>query len=114
MIAINRTAIVRMPGQALLDWLHRVDPTSGGLSLEDFRREPTVCLLPECGNEEEARGHLEEVRGGVFREQLTGWCRVPSLWPSRRDLDAFDRWFEWSFRSVVAALRDAPLLQEEI
>jgi len=54
------------------------------------------------------------VRGEVFEEQLTGWYRVPSPWPSWRDLDAFDRWFEWSFHSVAVALRDAPLLQEEI
>jgi hypothetical protein len=114
MIAINRTAIVGVPGQAFLDWLHRVDPASGGLNLEDLRREPAVCLLPECENQEEARGHLEEVRGEVFEEQLTDWYRVPSPWPSRRDLDAFDRWLEWSFHSVTVALRDAPLLQEEI
>jgi hypothetical protein len=35
-------------------------------------------------------------------------------WLSRRDRDAFDRWFEWSFHSVVVDLWDAPLLQEEI
>jgi hypothetical protein len=46
MITINRTAIVVMPGQPFLDWLHRADPTSGELSLEDLRREPTVYLLP--------------------------------------------------------------------
>jgi hypothetical protein len=59
-------------------------------------------------------GISEEVRGEVFEEQLTGWYRVPSLWPSRRDLDAFDRRFEWGFHSVVIAVRDPPLLQEEI
>jgi hypothetical protein len=59
-------------------------------------------------------GISEEVRGEVFEEQLTGWRRVPSPWPSRRDPDAFDRWFEWSFHSVAVALRDAPLHQEEI
>ena len=114
MIAINRTVIVEMPGQAFLDWLQRADPTSGGLSVEDLRREPAACLLPECDNEEEARGHLEEVRGEVLQEQLTGWRRVPSPWPSGRDLDAFDRWFEWSFHSVVVDLCDDPLLREEL
>ena len=84
MITINRTAIIGMPGHAFLDWLHRADPTSGGLSLEDLRREPA------------ARGHLEEVRGEVFEEQLSGWYRVPSLWPSgvftrRRSLSATRR-----------------------
>ena len=114
MITLNRTAIMVMPGQPFLDWLHRADPTSGGLSLEDLRREPTVYLLPECENEEEARQCLKEVCGLIFEEQLDGWYRVPSSWPSRRDLDAFDRWFEWSLHSVAVDLSGDPLLREEL
>ena len=114
MITINRTGIVVRPGQPFLDWLHRADPTSSELSLEDLRREPTVYLLPECENEGEARKCLKEVCGQILEEQLDGWYRVPSSWPGRRDLDAFDRWFEWSFHSVVVDLCDEPLLQEDI
>jgi hypothetical protein len=114
MITINRTGIVVRPGQPFLDWLHRADPTSNELSLEDLRREPTVYLLLECENEEEAREYLEEVCGQIFEEQLDSWYRVPSAWPNRRDLDAFDRWFEWSFHSRVVDLSNNPLLREEI
>ena len=103
-----------MPGQPFLDGLHRADPTSNELSLEDLRGEPTVCLLSECENEEEARECLEEVCGQIFDEQLESRYRVHSSWPSRRGLDAFDRWFEWSFHSMVVDLCDDPLLQEEI
>jgi hypothetical protein len=102
------------PGQPFLDWLHRADPTSSELSLEDLRREPTVYLLPECENQGEARKCLKEVCGQIFEEQLDGWYRVPSWWPNRRERDAFDRWFEWSFHSVVVDLCDEPLLQEDI
>jgi hypothetical protein len=91
MITINRNAIVVRPDQPFLDWLHRVDPTSDELGLEDLRREPTVYLLPECENEEGAREYVEEVCGQIFEEQLGSWSRVPSLWPNRRDSDAFDR-----------------------
>ena len=111
MTTLNRTAIMVMPGQPFLDWLHRTDPTSGGLSLEDLRREPTVYLLSESENEEEVRERLKEVCVQIFEEQLDGWYRVPSSWPSRRDLDAFDRWFEWSSHSVVVDLGGDPLLQ---
>jgi hypothetical protein len=114
MIGVNRTAIVVKPGQSFLDWLHRADPTSKHLTLEDLRREPTVYLLPECENEKEVREHLERWSGQIFEEQLDGCYRLPSAWPNRRDLEAFDRWFEWSFHSVVVDLCDDPLLQEEI
>jgi hypothetical protein len=50
----------------------------------------------------------------IFEEQPDGWYRVPSSWPSRRDLDAFDRWLKWSFHSVVVDLSDDPLLREEL
>ena len=114
MTTINRTAIVVRAGQPFLDWLHRADPTSSELNLEDLRREPTVYLLPESENEEEVRERPKEVCGQIFEEQLDGWYRVPSSWPSRRDLAAFDRWFEWSFHSVVDDLCDDPLLREEL
>jgi hypothetical protein len=39
---------------------------------------------------------------------------VPSTWPSRRDLDTFDRWFDWSPYSVVIDFSDDPLLREEL
>ena len=97
MTTLNRIAIVVLPCQPFLDWLHRSDPTSGGLSLEDLRQEATVYLLPECENEKDVRRCLEEACGQVFEEQLDGWYRVPSSWPSRRDLDTFDRWFAGVF-----------------
>jgi len=114
LITINRTAIVVRPDQPFLDWLHGADPTSRELSLEDLRRERTVYLLPECANEAEARQCLKELCGQIFEEQLDGWCRVPLLWPARRDLNAFGHLFEWSFHSVVVDLADDPLLREEL
>jgi len=76
------------------------------------QRDAIDYLLPECTNQQEVRERLEEVCGQVFEEQLDGWYRVPSSWPSRRNFDAFDRWFEWSLDSVVVELSDDPLLRE--
>jgi hypothetical protein len=58
--------------------------------------------------------HAIAERSEVFEDQPTGWRRVPSPWPSRRDRDAFDRWFERSSRSVAVDLRDDPLCEKEI
>jgi hypothetical protein len=104
MEAINRSAVIVVPTQPFLDWLHRADPTSAELSLEDLRREPTIYLLPEYDTEEEARGYLREYRSEIFEEQLDGWYRVPSAWPVDPTLDTFIRWFEYSFHSVLVDL----------
>ena len=109
MIAINRTAFVVKPAKPFLDWLHRVDPTSGELTLEDLQEEPTVYLLPECESEEDTRTILEWKCGRVFGDQLDGWRRAPSTWPNQRDPDAFERWFEWSSDSMVLDLCDDPI-----
>ena len=58
---INRSAIVVKPAQPFLDWLHRVDPTSAHLMLDDLRLDSTIYLLPECEGKEEGIEHLREV-----------------------------------------------------
>jgi hypothetical protein len=78
MDAINRLAVLVMPAQPFLDWLHRADPTSAELSLEDLRREPTIYLLPEYDTEEEAHGYLREYCSEIFEEELDSWYRMPS------------------------------------
>ena len=45
MDTINRSALVVKPAQPFLDWLHRVDPTSIHLTLEDLRGCPRRVKL---------------------------------------------------------------------
>jgi hypothetical protein len=58
--------------------------------------------------------YLEEAYGQVFEQQLDGWYGVSSSWSNQRDFDAFDRWFDWNFHSMMVDLYDDLLLQEEI
>ena len=114
MNVINRAAIVVKPAKPFLDWLHQVDPTSKELSLEDIQEDPTVYLLPEAGDDAEARRCLAAVCGRIFEEQLDSWYRVPSLWPKRRGLKTFEQWFTWSQHSMVVDVSDDELFQEEL
>ena len=50
----------------------------------------------------------------IREEHLDGWHCVPPWWLARCDRYGFDRWFEWSSRSVAVDLCDDPLRQEEI
>jgi hypothetical protein len=71
MNAINRSAVVVIPAQPFLDWLHQADPTSAHLSLNDLTAEPTIYLVPEYDTEEEARQHLQ--RRGARRFLKNNW-----------------------------------------
>lgn len=114
MLTLNRTAILVRPTQTFLDWLHRSDPTSGHLTLQDLRQDSTVYLMPECDDDEETRECLEALCVHIFEEELDGWVRIPSLWPPRRDFEAFEQWFEWSAHSMVVDLSGDQLLLEDI
>jgi hypothetical protein len=110
---INRSAMMVMPAQPFLDWLHQVDPTSAHLTLADLRQEPAIYLLPECESKDEA---LEALRGSIskiFEEQLDGWYRVPSTWPKQRDLHTFRSWFDCSFHSMIFDLGSDRLRYEK-
>ena len=43
---INRSAVMVMPAEPFLKWLHRADSTSAELTLADLRREATIYMLP--------------------------------------------------------------------
>jgi hypothetical protein len=111
---INRSAVVVKPAQPFLEWLHRVDSTSAHLTLEDLRLDPTIYLLPKSDNEEETLKCLRKVSGQIFKEQLNGWYRVPSVWPTERGLEELQRWFECGFHSIIIDLCDDPLEFEEV
>ena len=92
---INRSAIIVVPAQPFLDWLHQVDPTSSHLTLADLRREPAIYLVAECESKDEALDGLRDGIRRMFEEQLDGWYRVPATWHT------FLCWFECSFHSMI-------------
>lgn len=114
MDVINRSAVIVMPAEPFLDWLHRADSTNGELTLQDLRREPTIYLLPEYNTEDEALDHLRAVCGEIFEEQLNGWYRLSSAWPVDRSFEAFSRWFEYRFHSMLFDLCEESLEHDEL
>jgi hypothetical protein len=98
---VNRSALIVVPAQPFLDWLHQVDPTSSDLTLVDLRREPAIYLVAECESKTEALDGLRDGIDKIFEEQLDSWYRVPAAWPKERDLRTFLRWFECSFHSMI-------------
>jgi hypothetical protein len=109
---INRAALIVKPAQPFLDWLHEVDSTSAHLTLADLQGEPTIYLVPECDNEEQAIEYLRESLTDIFEEHLDGWYRVPGAWPKNRDRRTFLRWFEFSFHSMIVDLCHDPIERE--
>jgi hypothetical protein len=50
----------------------------------------------------------------MFDDQLDGWWRDRTTWPTPRSFDVFTRWFDCQFLSTLLDLTDEPLIEEEI
>jgi hypothetical protein len=83
------------------------------LGLKDLRLEPTIYMLPEYATEGEAREYLRECCGIIFEDQLNGWYRLASAWPTDRSFENFNRWFEYDFHSMLVDLCENRLKHEE-
>jgi hypothetical protein len=114
MRALNRSALVVRPRSPFFDWLHAVDPTSASLTLVSLTREPTIYLVSECGDTHDERACLQAVFSTIFEDQLNGWWRDRTTWPTPRSLGVFTRWFDCQFHSTLLDLTDEPLIEEEI
>ncbi|HUB81319.1 MAG TPA: hypothetical protein VMB03_21110 [Bryobacteraceae bacterium] len=114
MLSLNRMAIVVMAKRPFLDWLHAVDPTSFGLTLDDLNHEPNVYLLPEAGSDDEAVRQVGRFCPHIVEEELDGWWRERSDWPAKLDFALFDEWFEWRCHSMVLDLGKVPLVREQV
>ena len=112
MLALNRSAIVVRPKLPFLEWLHAADPTSGTLTLADLALEPTIYLVSECADAEQERAALQTVFLAIFENQLDGWSRDRTTWPSSRSFGIFSQWFDCQFHSTLLDLADEPLLEE--
>jgi len=80
MRTVNRSAVVVVPKQPFLDWLHRVDSSSRKLTLTDLGADPSIYLLPERDLEPEIEECLKEACVEIFEDQLNGWYRAEELW----------------------------------
>jgi hypothetical protein len=109
MLEVNRSAIVVIPKQPLLDWLNLVDPGDGDLTLAGMQAEPHVYLIPEVESEEDLGRYLKKVAQGIFEQQLNDWITDDTLWPPDRSFEIFTHWFAVSYHSFVYDFSKQPL-----
>lgn len=105
---LNRSAVIVTPKQPFLDWLHRTDPTSLTLTLEDVG-EPTIYLLPQCEGDQDLIAHVKNYCYTIFEDQLDGWYREQATWPPDKDFKTFCLWFEYPAHTMLLDLCDEPL-----
>lgn len=114
MRALNRSAVVVVPKQPFLDWLHRVDSSSAKLTLTDLGDDPSIYLLPEFDVEHELEECFKEACVEIFEDQLDGWYRARDRWPKDRSFGIFRLWFDYRFHSILFDLGKQPIIEEDL
>jgi len=71
-----------------------------------------AILIPEFGSNEEALDYVEHNHRTFFEMQLHSWCRDNSLWPKKRTLTMFRRWFGVEIHSMVYDALNEELYRE--
>ena len=92
------------------------------------RRGPDQCLPdarpPHAGADDlfglrvrrphEEQACLQAVFPTIFEDQLDGWWRGRTMWPTPRSWGTFTRWFDCQFHSMRLDLTDEPLVDRVI
>jgi hypothetical protein len=113
---INRSAVVLRPRQPFLEWastVHLESPTTPAEVDEAYRRERTIFLVPEYDTSERATEILGDWAQLLFEEMLEGWSLDIASWPTKRDWETFQEWFDFELFSGVIDTFDEPLQVEE-
>jgi len=107
MQTVNRMAAIVTPSAPFFEWSESVlGEESKECGQEDFR---TVFLLPERTNIDNA---LQSVYGDIFAEMLLASVNAPELWPEKRDLRTFRKWFQVELVEMVFDAGTGDLLHD--
>jgi hypothetical protein len=114
MKTINRSVAIIRPKQPFVDWANSIPDENSKYTVESFRNDCTVVLIPEYDTEEDARGYINGVWGELFENELVSWYTDELLWPEDPTQEVFWQWFEVEFHSMVVDPYQDPIQWEDL
>lgn len=111
---INRSLVILLPQQPVLDWIMRVDPNPPQLTLAQLRQDQNAFLISErIETFEEAERWIYRRWKLFFESFLHEWYVDESWWPKDRSLKMFKHWFEIQYYPMVWDLADEAISHED-
>lgn len=105
---VNRGLVLLRPRQPFVDWVIQTDP--GTPVPEDLARDAVgAFLIPDFAMTADSYAWIRENFATMFEIQLRDWYMDPDMWPTGRDWETFNEWFEVEFTDITWDLVDAPL-----
>ena len=107
MVLVNRAVLIVKPKQPFLDWAN---------STEGPRYDPDDAfpfLVAELDGDKRCERTVMKHYREIFEQALYSWMTDESIWPPKRDLKMFRKWFDAEYHEPTADLCKAALEAEE-
>ena len=109
---VNRGMLVVKAKEPFQEWVNSLEAHSD-FTIKEINDDCTAYLIPEFEDDVQRDRILKKVYADIFVEQLFDWCTDEDVWPQKRTLTLFKKWFELEFHSVVDDLGTDELYTED-
>ena len=102
---INRIAVTVRYKKPFVDWINTSDPYNDdpGITIDSADSDNPVYLVDDR-YAENFETWLKKNYKTLFESELHSWYTDQSLWPGKRDLRTFRKWFEVEYFTIVIDL----------
>jgi|GEM_PF-874802 len=103
----HKSIAIIKPKQSFVDWAnHLPDSRETRVTIDSFKDDNTVILVPLYDDEAEARRSISKYWEELFEQELYEWCTKEDWWPKNRTKKMFWQWFDVEFHSMVYDIND--------
>lgn len=114
---INRAALILKYKDPAIKWINDADPyhDNPGITKDDVNDDRTVFLIADeyADNAEILSSWLTENFMELFECELEGWYADESLWPKKRTIGLFHKWFDVECHTMINDTSALPIEDDE-
>ena len=113
---INRAALILKYKEPAVKWINDADPDGNpNITLEQVNNERTVYLIrdEDADAPDILKQWIKLNYKTLFESELEGWYVDESLWPQKRTLALFNKWFNYECHTVLVDKVDAPIVDDD-
>lgn len=109
---VNRAVLIPKAKEPFREWISKLHD-SEKISLKDINDDCTAYLIPEYDDDRQRDRIIKKLYPDIFEGQLNEWSIDEDMWPQKRTLAMFKKWFELEYHTVVEELGNDELDIEE-
>jgi len=114
MYLVNRYVAIIKPKQPFLDWLESQSDWDLNIALEEIRTDRGAYLIPSCDSPGQAMQYIERNYRTIFEWELYFWYTAKFIWPEKRTLSVFRKWFDVEIHTMVVDISKDRIEREEM